>query len=290
MYRLRTQNIYTELNRFNSKVFIDKNKYPFPPEQANTVFFMDNFLIENIETKSYLESPPISETENDISHVSFKKDGDLIVQVLQVPPDLSAGTQYVSARYGDLLVFNIPSTTLIMRPLHSTMEWISRSFSLSTRTTCFMRPITPNERKMGDEIQYSDTFSIHSSVSILGIDESSRIERLYYNSHEKAKDNGKDVTFRFIPKMKGWYCNNNSQCTEIPLEKMVVNDKGIGTYDGLTIGRNPGCWGVCKYKVKGQLHLKPLEEYKEGGKVSHIVWYTILPVILFLAIVWVVKK
>ena len=89
--------------------------------------------------------------------------------------------------------------------------------------------------------------------------------------------------------MKGWYCDNDAQCTEIPLEKMVINDKGIGTYNGLAIGRNPGCWGVCKYKVKNQPRLKPLEEYKEDdGKRSFNAWYIIIPAILILVVVVVV--
>ena len=54
MYRLRTQNIYSEMDGTDSKVFIDKTIYPFPPEQANIVFFMDNFLIQNTETKKYV--------------------------------------------------------------------------------------------------------------------------------------------------------------------------------------------------------------------------------------------
>ena len=291
MYRLRNQNIYPEMDDTNSKVFINKTKYPFPPEQANIVFFMDNFLIQNVETKKLLETSPITD-QSMTTPMGFKKDGDLIVQALQIPPDLSTGTQYVSIRYGDSLAFNIPNTTLVMRPNPSdnTMEWISRSFALSEQNSFFLKPLTPG-RKMGDEVRYSDIFSIHSSVFIITIDKSSRVEKLYYESHSTAKDNGADATFCFIPKMKGWYCNNDAQCTEIPLEKMVINDKGIGTYDGLAIGRNPGCWGVCKYKVNNQPHLKPLEEYKEGdGKGSFNPWYIIIPAILAIAVVIFIIK
>ena len=38
VYRLRTQNIYSEMDGTDSKVFIDKTIYPFHPEQANIFY------------------------------------------------------------------------------------------------------------------------------------------------------------------------------------------------------------------------------------------------------------
>ena len=292
VYRLRIQDIYPEMNGMQSKVFIDKKKYPFPPEQANTVFFQDNFLIQNYETKKFLETSPISDKESD-QPVGFKKDGNLIVQALEIPPDLSAGTQYVSIKYGDSIAFHIPNTTLVMRPnpLNNTMEWMSRSFTLTGQSTYFLKPLTPG-RKMGDEVRYSDIFSIHTSVYIIGIDENSIIEQLYYDSYSEAKYKGANVTFRFIPKMKGWYCNNDSLCTEIPLEEMDINDKGIGIYDGLAICRNPGCFGVCNYKIKDQPRLKQLHEYKESSGKNRFNSYIIILIILILVVlvIWICRK
>ena len=91
IYRLRSKQIYPEMDDIQTKVFVDKRKYPFPPEQANTVFFMDNFTIQNTDTNTFLETSPIG-TNPDVG-VKFDKNGDLIVQALQIPPDLSAGTQ-----------------------------------------------------------------------------------------------------------------------------------------------------------------------------------------------------
>lgn len=281
VYRLRTQDIYKELDGARSTVFINKNKHAFPPEQANTVFFKDNFMIENIETKMSLETSPISSNESEPtsqSIVEFSKNGDHIVQALQI----SADTEYIPLKYGDRLAFHIPNTTLVMRSDDNIIEWVVRSFSISQHSAFYLKPLTPG-RKIGDDVKYSDIFSIHADVSILSINGHANIEQLYYESHSKAKDKGANVTFRFIPKMKGWYCNNDAQCTEIPLEKMVIDNKGIGTYDGLAVGRNPGCWGVCKYKVKNQPHLKPLEEYEggEGGDSYSVLWF-IIPIILVL--------
>lgn len=281
-YRLRRKDIYPILDNATTQVFINKNHYPFPPEDANTVFFMDNFTIENIETKTFLETSPMSQKNNDIA--KFTENGDLIVQVLQVPPDLSAGLQYVPVKYGDTLVFNIPNTTLIMRdnPINETqMIWVPRSNDISQNNAYTILPIIAT-KNIGDVVSYSDTFSIHSNVSILGVDEHSHIEKLYYDTYKQAQDKGKNVTFRFRPKMKGWYCDNNSKCTEIPLSKMKINNKGIGTYDGLAIGRNPGCFGVCKYKIKNQPHLQPFDTYTEQPKNNNT--YIIIPFIVILII------
>lgn len=286
MYRIRRKDIYSVLDKATTKVFINKQKYPFPPEDANTVFFTDNFTIQNTETNMLLETSPMSqETDDTAQGVKFTKNGDLIVQVMQVPPNLSTGVQYVPLKYGDPMVFNIPDTTLIMRENsenNSQMEWIPRSADISESVAYNLRPVTPN-KKMGDTVSYSDTFSIHANVYILGIDGSSSVEKLYYDTHKQAKDKNENVTFRFYPKMKGWYCADNNKCEEIALEDMTINNKGIGTHNGLAVGRNPGCFGVCKYKLTGQPRLQQLDEYNGDTKKFNI-WWILGPLIILLVI------
>ena len=41
------------------------------------------------------------------------------------------------------------------------------------------------------------------------------IEKIYYDRYNHAKELGHNVTFKFKPKMKGWYCSNDNKCTEI---------------------------------------------------------------------------
>ena len=272
IYRLRKQSIYPELKGTTSTVFVNKNKYPFPPEQANNVFYMDNFLIKNIETDIFLEN----------SHTPiFEKNGSLIVQPLQVPPDLSSGPQYVTVNYGDLLIFNIPNTVLIMayNNKNKEMDWISRSVSISQDMAYTIVP-TMKGKKIGDNVLYSDEFSIQMGDNVFGVkDKKIKIQR--------KKEN---ATFKFIPKMKGWYCNNDSECTEIPLEKMIVGKDGIGKYDGLAIGRNEGCFGVCKYKVSNQPYLKPLDIYQDQKKGINILLFILSPIIIFFVIIFFVNR
>lgn len=287
VYRIRNKNIYQEMENANSRVFVNKLKYPFPPEQANTLFYQDNVTIKNMETGYLLETSPLLGGD-DGTHVTFSKTGDLIVQVLQVPPDLSSGTQYVSVKYGDTLVFNIPNTSLIMKESISgnKMEWDPRDYTIAKNISYTLYPITQG-KQIGDNVSYSDVFSIHTKDSILGIDPKSLVEKLYHTDYKQARDKGHNITFKFTPKMKGWYCDNDAICKEIPLEKIHVNNKGIGTYNGLAVGRNPGCFGVCKYKIKDQPHLYPFDKYtddpKHGNNDNTInVWAIIIISILLL--------
>jgi hypothetical protein len=281
IYRLRRKGIYDILEKASTKTFIDKRIYPFPPEEANTLFFMDNFNIQNVETKKLLK------TDGDyMEGVQFTKNGDLIVQMLKAPADLSAGAQYVPVRYGDPFVFNIPNTTLIMQEnnINNEMQWVPRTYTLSEKIYYNIKPIMEG-KKIGDIISLSDTFSIHKDVSILAIDDNSKIVKLYYETYSKSKDKNEDTTFRFIPKMKGWYCDNDNKCKEISLEKMTINDKGIGTYKGLPVGRNPGCWGVCKYKVLNKPLLKPFSVYKENDNIENNPLIIIIPSIIILLVI-----
>lgn len=287
-YRLRNKRIYKELNNATTKTFINKEIFPFPPEQANTVFYMDNFNIQNVETGLFLESSPLS-TNN--SNVLFSKDGDLQVQLLEIPPNFAEGVQYISVKYGDKLAFNIPRTTLVLRESINNiprMEWISRTASLSEDLAFMIEPTMPG-KKIGDNVSYSDTFGIKSDVSILGVDFASHMERSYYSTYSKAKELNKAITFRFIPQMIGYYCNNDNQCTPVPLTKMIVDKNGIGTYDGLAIGRNPGCWGVCKYKVQNQPHLHPFDIYNNDddnvNNVTNSHWKTIVIIVISIFLV-----
>jgi hypothetical protein len=243
VYRLRNKDIYPEMKNLTTKVFIDK-KHPFPPVDSNTVFFMDNFNIKNIETGMFLETSPMSSTGEE---VKFDKNGDLIVQVLQVPSNLSTGVRYNTVKYGDPLVFNIPNTTLIMKNDEDSgqMKWTHKSSDISEDVSYKIYPIMPN-KKIGDIVSFSDIFSIRTNVSILGINSISSIEKLYYSNYQQAIEKKENVMFSFIPKMKGWYCDNNdNKCKEIPLDKTTLNTKGISTYNGFEVSRNPVCWNMC---------------------------------------------
>lgn len=291
LYRVRNKNIYPVLKDAQTKVFIDKRKHSFPPEDANTVFYMDNFCIKNVETNTLLETSPISQSNKTLynNQVMFAKNGDLIVQALQIPPDLDAGVQYVPIKYGDKLVFNIPNTNLIIRDDSKTtnkMEWVSRSFAISNDTSYSISPIMSGKKK-GDVVNYSDIFALVSNVTMFSINENYYIEKLYYASYEQAKANNKNVTFKFIPKMIGWYCNN-TKCTDISFDKMIINEQNIGTYNGTPILRNPRCWGKCTYNISNHTYQQFNEQSNSKQQLTPSIWVYIIPII-FIIIFIIVK-
>jgi hypothetical protein len=282
IYNIRKQDIYTELDDTKSKVFVNKNKYKFPPGESNDVFFMDNLLIENMETNTLMRSSHLSDDINDRSIV-FKKDNNLIVQLLEVPTTNTNQSMYKTLKYGDSFTFHIPNTTLIMvnNPVHKNLlEWESRGYSTTTNESYTIKHIMPG-KKDGDIVLYSDIFSLHKNISILEVDSNHTLKTFYSSSYQEAVDKNKNVTFRFIPKIKGWYCNDDHKCTEIPLDKITVGKDNIGRYDGHIVGRNYGCWGLCNESNESS------DSNESTG--SSIVIITIITVILLFLVIIIYK-
>jgi hypothetical protein len=267
IYRLRDQTIYRELEGAYVKTFMDKKVYQFPPEQANTVFYMDNFILENIETNMKISDTVLS---YDNKNLVYSKDGNLQIQLLQIPHNLSESVQYIPVKYGDVLCFNIPTTNLVMiksDTYSNRLEWASRSFYLDNDVSFIIKPLPNSRKKIGDTLSYSDTFTIHYNTYILSV-------HLDGTNHlEINKDENINKTFKFNPKMTGYYCDSDNKCKEISLEEMIIDDNNIGTYNGTAVGRNPGCSGVCSYKAK---------EYSSAYNKNYIlIWILIIPTIIF---------
>jgi hypothetical protein len=266
-YRLRKKDIYTELKNASVKTFINKNINKFPPVEGNTVFYMDNFVLQNIETSTMLGTSPLT---SDSEQLKFNKSGNIIMQLMNISPNYSK-EQYITLKYGDEFCFNIPNTNIVIREsidYNIKLEW-NTIFDNTDNILFHLEPLNPTQ-KIGDKVCYSDSFIIRAnSYYTVGISST------YIMEKQRKPDNYK---FRFIPKMVGFYCNNDNKCVSTPLEEMVINDKGIGTKDGFHIVRNPGCWGICKYKNSNQ----SLDLYKR--KRNHKIYYIIVFILLAIVI------
>ena len=201
VYRLRNKDIYPELKNARIKTFIDQTKYPFPPKEGNNIFFMDNFEIQNVETGYWLNESPIKTNSKDVIF-SEKKDNDisLYVQTIRIPGGLSASVQYITLKYGELIAFNIPTTSFILRQSinnPSKLEWFDRIGNIQEHSSFEIHPIMPG-KKIGDNILYSDIFIIKSDVNILGLDPKSQEIKLYYETLAEAKEKSRKIIFSFI--------------------------------------------------------------------------------------------
>ena len=231
IYSFRSQEIYPELDNMDVSTFIDKTVYKFPPENANIIFYHDHILLSNVNTKEILNNSPISESDDLQITPLFKLSGDLQVQLLLTNENVYEEI-YKPILYGDKFYINIPSTNLLLEKEDNEFKWKSRSDKKNDNIFS-LHPLTG--KKIGDKVLYSDEFILKYNESVLNLDKS-----------VLTLDKNNNIKFKFIPKMKGYYCDKK-KCKEIPLENMDINDKGIGNKNGNSVGRNQGCWGMCNY-------------------------------------------
>lgn len=274
-YKLRSQNLYPELSNVNVKTFISKNTSRFPPVQANTVFFLDHFVILNVDTRLMLET----KDNNDI----IFSEKSTILQILQVGENI-LGLQYRSLRYGELFAINIPNTSLILQKKDSSeFEWSEKRFGISTEYFSIMPSSEAN--KLGDEVKYSDEFFImYSDIYVVNVNKYNILTASYVSDDKNTKH-----VFKFLPKMWGYACDGK-KCVKISFDNMVVNEKGVGTYNGSPIFRHPSCWGLCQYKVKGKPLLDSLDMYADQKPKSVKIVYYFLWVIVAIIIIILLKK
>lgn len=291
IYRLRHKDIYPkEMKDFKIQTFFDKDKIKFPPEEGNNVFYFDDVYLHNVETNKSLFidkkiTPSFIEGDNN----------KLIIQIIHIPYNFSPSVQYQKVKYGDFIGFNIPSTTLVFRKELSSdkLEWTSRNITQLTDKSGFkINPV----KNIKDDVLYSDTFSLETNDYFLGVDDNGQLvlhEKTI--SYSQALNNNYNITFKFVPNMEGFYCNDKDGCTQISLTDMEIDSNGIGRINGLAVGRNPGCWGVCKYKIPGKPKLYRLQDYhnhKRKRVISNIsiAGMIIITSIIIIIIVILVKK
>ena len=232
LYRVRDISIYPTLDRIKSTLFINSNKYKYPPTDIDNVLYLDNFIITDNSSGNNLENIIIGSSEQEISSI---KDGSLITQLVQYPVNLTRGNKYVPLRYGDEFVLNIPTTNLIAYRENDRLIWKSGLYGISDDIVFTLYPSNSSGKIVGDIVEYKDKFSIIKDDTY----------EVYINSENKLKikeirnRNDNDL-FSFIPKMKAYYCKEGN-CETIGLDK-VKN----GLYKGNKAWRQPYCWDQCK--------------------------------------------
>lgn len=264
MYRLRNKDTYEELKNASSTTFFKKDAFPFPPNDAAHVFFRDDVLLVNDETKTVLSGQGFPTPDEPSALITFNKDtGDetqagkakaptkRVVQMLQIPPSPARYMTYTKVRYGDTFTFHLPDTNLVMRRAtgyQRGMEWVYRAFDLTQLLEITIDPVLPN-RKIGDFLMYSDPFCMWTDGFILGLDDANRLGTYYYNSWKDAKEDGLRVTFRFIPQMTAWQCKDG-KCAQVQTSGMTVDSDGHGRVNGKRIWRRSDCWNQCDVPEK----------------------------------------
>ena len=278
IYRLRYKSIYPkEMKYFKPQTFFDKDKINFPPEEGNNVFYYDNVYLQNIETQKML----FIDKQRKPSFIESGKN-NLVLQLVHIPVNYSSDAQYELVKYGSFIAFNIPSTTLVFRKNLSSdkFEWVSISdLEITDQSGFKINPV----KNIKEAVLYSDTFNLEIDNYFLGVDDNGQ-PTLYDNQINKDYN----TTFRFIPNMEGFYCNEKAECTKVSLTDMDIDSNGIGRINGLAVGRNPGCWGVCKYKIPGNPKLLRHQDYDNHQMEKVISNITIAVIIIITSIIIII--
>ena len=252
IHRLRRKSIYPELNNVKISTFVNVDYFPFPPEEANVVFFEDLVTISDSVTGMSIGT---ENKENSGNRIKLVKEGKNNVQITQAQISRSQIANSMPLRYGDAFQIAIPATSLLIsvsQKNNLVWESLPNIFIFSTDESTFNLVPVDSTKHYGDIVTYGDNFAIsnlsRSSFVVLNTHDSDL--QLKYDNLEKILNNKIFIcTFTITSKMLGYYCDGR-KCKPVPIKD--INKTGMaGRYKGVTVGRNPNCWGVCNYLKLG---------------------------------------
>ena len=250
VYRLRKQSMYPDLDGTKVSTFINTEKYLFPPDAANVVFYQDHLTMINTHN-GYSLGNNINEQIENGSLVYMEKGNDLNIQLLPASMSAVQIIQYKPVLFGDYVQLSIPRTSLVAEisvNISNALQWSSNLTNHSGHDFAFRIMPINNKRKIGDILTYSDIFALlYSEKSVIILDSK-------YNYLVSSFDDFYDITnnidivntFQFVSKMTGYYCENK-QCKSVPIKDIETNGSS-GLYKGVAVERQPGCWNICEYK------------------------------------------
>lgn len=237
-YRFRDQSYYPELKNVKSTIFIT-NKTPYPPDNANAIFYKDNFILQNVATGEKLGA---KDTLNE--RVEFTKNNPINIQLLPIKITRSYVQNYVLVNDGDEVAINIPNTSYVLRKseLSNEVKWLMRASVANVPNNTFRI----HKYKGDGTLTYDDTIYFTYFGHVLQYSQDNNRLETVNDDVEQSIQKGNHVLFKFIPKIDVYYCENG-QCKTIQLEK--VETKGEKAwYKGQLVGRNPNCWSLCDKK------------------------------------------
>lgn len=241
-YRLRDKSIYPVLNK--AKTFVFSN-YTYPPGLTNSLFYLDNFVLKNINTGMYVgineNSLEIEFTMTSPSHFRF-----LEQQIKQASVE-----NYIYIRNGDNVVLNIPSTSLILsRNVNKNTLDITTGVDLTNNEDNVLS-IFAVDKKNGDILNYEDKFYFMYKNQVVEYNVEAKALNTINVDINDAIHSGYNVLFSLTPKIQVYYCDNNNNCSPIPLEETDrVNT--TATYKGQTVHRSSRCWNQCAKKNRSE--------------------------------------
>jgi hypothetical protein len=286
IYRLKTQSLYPELNNVVISTFVNTDVFPFPPESANVVFYRDIFTIKEPKTNKTIVTEKAETSKEDIIYMS--NDSSDSIQILPATSNITVTqvSQYLPVRYGDKIQFSIPGTSLLAKESDEKdriLVWEPTLGVFHGNDMVFTLIPMEKTKSIGDIVTYGESIVIqYADTSIVALNSKhDYLKLVYMNVDDLNHQKNQNSVFKFVSKMKGYYCENNT-CKPVPINEMETLDEA-GRYKGVTVERNPGCWGVCNYIVPNANFPQPYSTIQPLSGINAKKRYFIF-VILFIVI------
>lgn len=270
-YRFRNKSIYPELKRSDVYVFTDTDLYPYPPDEANAMFYKDRFILKHTQSGVHLGMNDSGDLTQDLILKNETEDKVHIhvLQFLSSEITRDKVENYVYIRNGDSVVINIPNTAFVLKPIPTEKAGFVWVLALSGKNS-FPFQLVCKEKKFGEILNYNDVISFyHNDLPVV-----------FRNGIFSLGNNPNDIAlFTAIPKLEAYYCNGT--CTKVELEKTDRNGF-TASYNGSKVYRSPVCWNLCKSKTS---------IYSYGSSTqSSTIWKLILLGIYLLAFVFIYRS
>lgn len=282
VYKLVNKKVHPELDDVSISVFLDKNKFPFPPSYTHIIFFFDILILQNSESNLFLN---VKNNKN----INFSENSETFLQFVPSKTYRKGFIEYDSINYGDEFSIVIPGTSLILSQniYNENFEFVE-----STVYNQFTFKIYPldkngiyNPEKMNKPVSYKDNFTlIYSENNILTLDNYNNLKGVYGSIEQLIQRNDISIknTFNAISKMENYYCNDNKCESTKNLKKDVLENLKF-------VCRNKDCWGICNYIDKKTQEIPPytniesISKYKDSNQIFYKKKYIMLILLLILA-------
>jgi len=236
-YRIRHKNYYSETKNLKPYIFAKKT-YPYPPDDPNTIYYSDHFIMEN-NGKS-LSKIATGDTYDDVDFI------DDYVSIQFLPSDITNDfiENYIMVKNGDQVTINIPSTSFVLRQKEDTNDilWSVRASSSFVQNNTFQVFSANSSKKLGEALNYSESFYITMQGKPIFYDKETK--KLVINSE------GEKSIFKLIPRVEVSYCDGN-RCRKILLSETQM-DGFKARYKNQKVYRSPMCWNRCS---RGKKHV-----------------------------------
>ena len=288
VYRLKKQSIYPELDNVKVSTFVNTDFYPFPPESANVVFFRDIITMKDTVNGNMITTQNAEIKGQELIYMKQGNENNITL----LPTHMSNGqvSKYMPMRYGEPFKLSIPSTSLIAKVNTNSdfLEWGAHvGFFNETDISFRVMPIN-SSKLLGDIVTFDDTFAIlyaNDAVVVL-YPENNYLQLANINLQDALKNTDFVSTFQFISKMQGYYCDGN-ECKPVPI-KDVQTFGPAGLYKGVTVVKNPDCWGVCNYLNPGTRDIYPLLTTLPKTRYIKIYWWILgMIIVIILSIIFI---